>query len=246
MKKINKILISTIICLGLIVPFQVWAQKYTVKKVSNGGTITGTITYSGEAVAPKKLKIDKDKKVCSHDQPTYSEVLLINKENRGIQNVVVSITNISQGKDWSLPEGGPVLDQKGCWFSPHLLVVPAGLTFYIQNNDGILHNIHTHSKINRPVNKAQPKFLKRLKMKFDKPEYVQISCDVHNWMDGWVVVAAHPYYAVADKNGSFTLDNVPSGSYEVEIWHEKLGKQTQKVTVKGGADAKVNAVFASK
>jgi hypothetical protein len=80
-------------------------------------------------------------------------------------------------------------------------------------------------------------------MKFDQPEYVRISCDVHDWMEGWLVVAEHPYYEVTDENGSFKLNNVPPGNYQLEIWHEKLGKQTREVTVKAGSDTNVKAVF---
>lgn len=73
------------------------------------------------------------------------------------------------------------------------------------NNDGILHNIHTRSEINDEINKAQPKFLKRMKLSFEKPEFVKITCDVHNWMQAWIVVAEHPYYVVTDESGKFEL-----------------------------------------
>lgn len=242
--KNSKILMSVVtLCFTFVLTAQSWEQKYAVKTVANGGTVSGTIKYAGDAEVPKRLKVDKDKEVCSQYEPLYSESLIVNKKNKGIQNAVVSIKNITQGKDWNLPEGGPVMDQNGCFFNPHILVVPAGKQFIILNNDGILHNVHTHGTINRPVNKAQPKFLKELKMKIDQPEYVRITCDVHSWMEGWIAAAAHPYYVVTDENGAFKLDNIPPGSYELEIWHEKLGKQTQKVTAKSGTDAKVNVVF---
>ncbi len=245
MKNINKILLLTIFCLGLMVPFQVWAQKYTVKAVGNGGSIKGTINYSGKAPAPKLLTVDKDKQVCD-SHPKYSEELLVNGKNGGIKNVVVAIKNISSGKDWDLPEAGLAMEQKGCWFYPHVLIVPAGVTFYVTNNDGILHNIHTHSTKNKIVNKAQPKFVKKLRMKFDLAENISISCDVHSWMKGWVAVADHPYYAVTDENGSFDISQVPPGTYSIELWHETLGSQTKEITVAAGADAKVDAVFGSK
>jgi hypothetical protein len=65
-------------------------------------------------------------------------------------------------------------------------------------------------------------------------------------MHGWLVATETPYFAVTDKSGTFKLDNVPAGSYTVEVWHEKLGKSTQKVTVKAKEDAKVNFEVAGK
>jgi hypothetical protein len=129
------------------------------------------------------------------------------------------------------PPRNPTIDQNGCKFVPRVQVVPTGQPVDILNNDGILHNIHTYPKANPPFNKAQPKFKKVMTEKFDKPDLIQIKCDVHTWMSGWVVVAGHPYYAVSDAAGAFKIADAPAGTYTVEYWHEKLGKQTKSVTV---------------
>ena len=111
--------------------------------------------------------------------------------------------------------------------------MPAGKSFVLINSDGILHNFRTTGTINPILNKAQPKFKKRLKIKIDKPEIIRINCDIHEWMKGWLVVAQHPYYSLTDEAGSFEIANIPPGAYTLELWHETLGKQTRKVTVKG-------------
>jgi plastocyanin len=129
------------------------------------------------------------------------------------------------------PPKNAAIDQNGCRFVPRVQIVAAGSRVDIINNDGILHNIHTWSKDNPAFNKAQPKFKKVMTEKFDKPEKFRISCDVHSWMNGWLVVAAHPYYALSDNAGSFKIADVPAGTYTVEYWHEKLGPQTKQVTV---------------
>ena len=138
------------------------------------------------------------------------------------------------------------LDQNGCEYKPHVLAFPAGSTVEILNPDGILHNVHSYSKVNSPFNQAQPKFKKTLEVKVDKPEAVEVKCDVHGWMQGWLVATANPYFAVTDGSGSFKLTDVPAGSYTVEVWHEKLGKSTQKVAVKAKEDAKVSFEVAGK
>jgi hypothetical protein len=116
----------------------------------------------------------------------------------------------------------------------------------IINSDGILHNIHTYPKNNPAINKAQPKFKKVMNEKFDKPDVVQIKCDVHTWMTGWVVVAGHPYYALSDATGGFKIADVPAGTYTVEYWHEKLGKQTKSITVPATGPVTADLEFPAK
>ena len=60
---------------------------------------------------------------------------------------------------------------------------------------------------------------------------VPFKCDVHNWMHAYVGVVDHPYFAVTHGGGKFELKDVPAGTYTVEAWHEKLGTQTQSVTL---------------
>ena len=85
--------------------------------------------------------------------------------------------------------------------------------------------------------------MKVIKYHWDKPEMVKLACDVHNWMNGWLVVQAHPYYALTGADGSFKIDNVPAGTYEIEYWHEKLGEQEIAVAVKGGKADRADFVF---
>ena len=208
------------------------ALGYDAGAVSNGGSISGTITFTGDAPEVKPVEVTKDTKVCAQTQK-YDESLVVG-ENKGIKNAVVSISNISNGKDFG---EAMVLDQKECVYTPHIVLTPAGSELEILNNDGILHNIHTYSEANPAFNQAQPKFKKKLKKKFDQPEVVRVECDAHGWMKGWIVVMEHPYYAVTDGEGKFSLGDVPAGEYEVKIWHETLGETMQKVTVEAGGDA---------
>ncbi len=213
---------------------------YTPGAVAAGGTISGVITFDGEMPAITRAEVTKDREVCGKAKP--SEALLVHPENKGIENVVVHISGIKSGKEW--PEGEmPTVAQKGCVFTPHVLIVPAGREFLMVNNDGILHNVHSHSEINKAFNKAQPKFLKKMKLKLEKPEFVKLSCDVHNWMAAWVVASDNPYFALTDARGHFELTDVPAGVYEVEIWQEKLGAVTRKVEVKAGAGTTLDAVL---
>jgi len=218
------------------------AWGYEAGTVADGGTISGVVKFVGTAPAPKPIEITKDKEVCGV-KPKVEEGLLVGKDG-GLKNAVVSITNISKGKPMDATK--PVLDQNGCQYLPHIVLIPAGVQVDIKNSDGILHNIHTYGKKNPPVNMAQPKFKPVIQQKFDQPETFEVKCDAHGWMNGWFVIEDHPYYAVTDENGNFKLTDVPAGEYELKVWHEKLGEKTQKVTVAAKAEAKANFELAPK
>jgi len=209
--------------------------------VKDGGSISGTVKFKGNAPAPKKLDVGKDKEVCAKT-PKVDQSLVV--KNGNLVNAVVTITDIKKGKKIALKQ--VTLDQNGCEYHPHVLAFPAGTAIEILNPDGVLHNVHTYSKVNSPMNMAQPKFKKKMKLTIEKPEAVQVKCDVHAWMSGWLVATENPYFAVTDDSGSFKLTDVPAGTYTVEVWHETLGKSTQKVTVKAKEDAKANFELAGK
>lgn len=218
----------------------VWA--YEAIDVKDGGTISGEVKFSGTPPTPEKIATTKDQEVCGKTEKV-NESLLVGA-SKGVQNVVVSISNIQRGK--KLPEAGATLDQKDCRYAPHVVLSPAGAELTIMNSDGILHNIHTQSTKNPPFNKAQPKFRPKMTEKFAQPETVKLTCDAHGWMSGWLIVEDHPYYAVTDANGTFKITDVPPGDYELKFWHEALGETTQTVSVKAKEEAKVAVEMAKK
>ena len=211
------------------------AWGYEGGAVSNGGTIAGTVKFAGEAPALAQIEVTKDTAVCGQTEK-FDEALVVGDGN-GVKNVVVSIANIEKGKAQAA-EGG-TLDQKECIYTPRVVLSPAGADLNILNNDGILHNIHTYSEANPSINKAQPKFRKKMTQNFAQSETIRVECDAHSWMKGWLVVTDHPYYAVTDASGAFELADVPAGSYTLRIWHETLGEMTQDVTVEAGGAASV-------
>ena len=232
---------SLVLVAALVTAPAISVAAYEGGDVKDGGSISGTVKFKGTAPAPKKLDVGKDKEVCGKT-PKMDQSLIV--EGGNLVNAVVTITDIKKGKKIELKK--VQVDQNGCEYKPHVLAFTAGSPVEIINDDGILHNVHSYSKANSPFNMAQPKFKKSLEVKIDKPEAVEIKCDVHGWMHGWLVATDNPYFAVTDKSGSFKLENVPAGSYTVEVWHEKLGKSTQKVTVKAKEDAKVSFEVAGK
>jgi len=211
---------------------------YAIEPVTAAGGISGRVLFKGTPPAPEPVAITKDMSVCGAVKHA-SEALIVDADG-GIRNAVVAIASIAAGKPF--PAGDrPILDQHGCWFVPHVLLLPAGAEIDILNSDGILHNLHTFSEINPAINVAQPKFKKRITQRFESPERVRVICDVHSWMNAWIVVIGHPYHALTAADGTWRLDQVPPGSYTLTVWHETLGSQERGITVEPGHTAE--AVF---
>ena len=204
---------------------------YKEGDVSNGGTITGTVKLIGDVPEAKTLKTDKDQKTCGHEG-VKSEALIVSSGG-AIKNAVVTITKIPNGKKFDR-SANVVIDQKGCVFSPHVSVVPAGSTIELLNSDDVMHNLHSWSMKNTAFNEGVAGGGK-LPKKFEFAETIKITCDVHKWMTSWLIVQDNPYYALTDESGSFEIEGVPAGTYKLQAWQESLGKTTQDVTVKAGA-----------
>ena len=208
---------------------------YEEGDVSNGGTITGTVKLAGDVPAAKNLKVDKDQATCGHDE-IPSEALIVSGDS-ALMNAVVSITNISKGKKF---EGGTSsIDQKSCVFIPHVAMIPKGTSIELLNSDDVMHNLHSWSMKNTAFNEGVAGH-GSISKTFEFDETIKITCDVHKWMNAWLIVQDNPYYTLTDENGIFKIEGIPAGTYTVQAWQESLGKASQEVTVTAGGEAKVD------
>lgn len=217
--------------IGTMITFVAGTALWLATSVSaqGGGTVEVEVKYNGPAKVDK-LKVNKDTEKCGTE--TVVEHVVVGG-NKGLANAVASAPGAKGAS-----KAKAVLDQHGCKFVPHVVVMQPG-ELEIKNSDDILHNLHTYSTANPSINKAQPKFKKTMTEKLDKPEFVKVTCDVHSWMLGWVAVVPG-VAAVTDKDGVAKLENVPAGKQKIEVWHETLGKQEKDVDVKAGAVTKVS------
>ena len=208
------------------------------------GEIKGRVKYIGKSPKAKRIRMDADP-VCaaSHQEAAKAESFIVDADGN-MANVIVYLKGVEyNGKT---PSNEVIIDQKGCVYSPHVLGVQAGQPLKILNSDATMHNIHGLPKINKEFNFGMPKSLKQKTVTFNKAEDVfVIKCDVHPWMKSYTQVFDHPYFAVSGSDGSFSISNVPDGTYEAIAWQEKFGSKrimTQSVTVKSG-DAELNFSF---
>ena len=223
--------IGAFLAIALVAGVAVVAHRPEPAGAQGGGTIEAAVTYAGAPVV-EKLKINKDTEKCGTEAVIEKVVVGANK---GLANAVVSVPGAK-----GAPKAAKMsVDQHGCKFVPHVIAMTPG-ELELKNSDDILHNIHTYSTANPSINKAQPKFKKVMTEKFEKPEIIKLTCDVHSWMLGWVAVMPNPFFGVTDAGGVAKIANVPPGKYTVEEWHEKLGKKTKEVEVKAGQTTKVS------
>ena len=212
--------------------------------VAAAATVTGTVTFAGNAPALRGLDMAAEP-VCHKmhgGKPGPNEALVLGTGNT-MGNIMVWVSKgVPAGKTWPAPKTPVVLDQKGCQYVPHVMGIMVGQPYRILNSDGILHNVHTLPKINPSFNRGQPATVKEVTTSFPKPEGMfQIKCDVHPWMSAYIGVFTHPFFSVTGRDGKFTISNLDPGTYEITAWHEKLGTQTASVTIAAANETKTQA-----
>ena len=228
----NQLTLHTLTLVGVLV--------LLAPAVVMGATVTGKVTFEGTPPPPTVLQVTKDTDKCGPEQT--AEDLVVGAD-KGVQYAVVSVINAPPGQP-AAPSGRVELDQQKCRFTPRIVLLPAGMELVVRNSDGIAHNLHTFSKTNPAMNKAQPGFMKTMSIRtITKPEIIRVQCDMHNWMRAWIVVVDNPYTAITDAAGRFTLPDLPAGTYTLKFWHETLGAKQQEVTVQDGATATVDVVM---
>lgn len=197
--------------------------------------IKGTIRFAGIPVAAKTIPVTIDQYICGNEKRLEDLVISADK---GIRNAVVALAKTPSVEFNAPPATAVELDQKECTFMPHVVVASVNTPVLFLNTDRLLHNLHSTSKLNPRFNRAQPKG-RTIQIAFKSPEIIQIECDLHTWMNAWVVVGDHPFYAVTNDQGNFMLDNVPPGSYTLQVWQESLGTVTKEITVMRNVGAEI-------
>jgi len=224
-------------------------RKWVLAVAAAAALSMGSSTFAGDVsgmakldgAAPEQKPIDMaGVQQCNdmHPDPVIEENVVADKGN--LANVVVSVKKEdSPDLTGEQPKEGAVIDQQGCMYKPHVVAMMGGQDLVVKNSDNFLHNIHSLSEKNPSFNKAQPQKNDGEKMADSPkvPEYFHVKCDVHPWMSCYVAVFDHPFFGVSGADGKWTIKNLPDGDYTLVAWHEKLGTQEKKVTIKDGKAA---------
>jgi plastocyanin len=203
-----------------------------------GADITGKVIFSGTPPKAKALKMDADP-VCAaqHPTPVMSEDTVVSP-NGGLKNVLVYVkAGLPTANQTPTPTTPVKVDQKGCIYTPRLVVVMVNQPIEFSNSDDTNHHIQAMAEVNKEWTVSQNKGAPPQITTFDKPEIgLLVICHLHPWMRMFVNVLSNPFYAVTGADGSFTIKGLPAGYYTIEAWHEKLGTQSMKVQAGGKAD----------
>jgi hypothetical protein len=161
------------------------------------------------------------------DEPVLAEDLVVD-DNGGVQNAFVYVRRGAPKQKYPVPEAVARLDQNGCMYRPRVQGVMVGQKLKVLNSDPVTHNVRSFPLRNRAFNFGQPAESGPRERVFETPELqIEIQCDIHPWMHAYLFVMEHPYFAVTDAAGNWTIEGLPPGDYSLGVWHEKLGKQQQ-------------------
>jgi len=200
---------------------------------TTAGSVKGMVTLDGTAPKNEPIKMNADP-VCVRENktPQFQETYLVGSDGKSLANVFVYVKDGLGNYVYDTPTEPARIDQKECRYHPHVFGMRVGQPLEILNSDPTLHNIHALPKNNSEFNNGQPIQGMKMTHTFDKPEVmVPFKCDVHGWMNAYVGVLPHPYFAVTKDDGKFEIANLPPGTYTIEAWQEKLGPMTQSVTI---------------
>lgn len=216
-------------------------------------TLRGRVAFEGAVPRIRKLIINKDPELCGHG---YREIQDITVDDKGgLSDVVVFLDSDKLEFTWNHPEEGYTLNQEGCRFVPFIQIFPKDMKarLNIVNSDPTLHNVRITQVLGRVkptlLNLAQPSGMapkkKALRMKKGS-NIIQIQCDAHDFMEGWMFAADNPYCTLVAKDGSYSLADLPAGEHTFKAWHPHLGTQSQTVTIEEGKPVELNFTFTPK
>ncbi|HVG27738.1 MAG TPA: carboxypeptidase regulatory-like domain-containing protein [Acidobacteriaceae bacterium] len=199
---------------------------------ATAGTISGRVRFTGPKPAHMPIDMSEDPAcVSAHKGKSFDESLQTGPGN-GVQNAFVYVKSGLEGKTFAVPPTPVTIDQRGCSFQPRVLGIQTGQQFEVINSDPVTHNIHPMAETNQAWNHSQGPGDPPIHRKFSKPEImIPVKCNIHPWMHAFLGVLDHPFFAVTTDNGSFTIPNLPPGTYTIAVWQEKLGSREQQITV---------------
>lgn len=225
------------------------------------GDVKGRIVWGGANVpaqAPIDLKENPDKAVCGK---VMDESYVVNPKDKGLKNVFVWIDVAKKGEKLpihpslkTIKETKVVVDQPSCAFIAHAVALRGGQTLVAKNSAAIAHNFKWtgNPTVNPGGNVLLPPGASKEidDLKADRLP-IAMECNIHPWMKGWVRVFDHPYFAVTDADGNFTIKNAPAGDYRLKVWQGTggwlggtKGKDGTPITIRPGENKVEDMIYA--
>ena len=228
---------------------QVWA--YQEIEVKNGGTLQGRTSMKGKTPSPRVFhlvlypNLDMCAEVDTDDEMNRLLFDFVTDDNRGLRDVVVTLEHVDSGKPF--PNKPINILSENCKFTPEVNILPQGGTFFVDNQDAVMHNSQVYQSergkiiLNIPIPAEE---ISDGKVQFKKHYKIfQMICGMHEFMQTWGYRVQNPYYYKTQIDGNYKIDNIPPGEYKVTAWHYLMKKQSKKITVSEGETINMNFEF---
>lgn len=212
-------------------------------QTARNGTIKGHIKLMGHLPGNTVIRMGMDP-MCA----------TANQGSRVVQDIVHvtadgSLANVFIRLEGKLPAAPPpatpvVIDQRRCVYVPRVIGAQVGQILQVKNSDNLLHSVHSVSSRGNDFNISEPTMgmVQQFRLK-NEEVMLRIKCDIHSWMTTYVGVVANPYFSVSRDDGTFSIPNVPPGSYTLVIWHERYGELRRPARVQAGGTTTVDLEF---
>ncbi len=183
----------------------------------NTGVVEGFVGFAENYPSQQKLTVTKDQTVCGHS--VLDREFVVDPATKGLANAVI-FWELPEGQTRSSEEGEPaILAQESCRYEPHIQVAsPSSKILRVLNNDGILHNVHVFDSEGQTFfNFAQPAFKKQIDKELPATKVINVKCDVHEWMNAYILVLDQAVHAITDEQGRFRLEGLAPGRQRISI-----------------------------
>jgi len=224
------------------------SKSQTTKKPyqPNGseGSLTGAVSLTGTPPGPMRIDMSADPLCYENNPEPLTEFIVVTDGRLANALIYVKTGAALEGLSFETPATNAVLDQRGCRYVPHVLGIQVDQTLEIRNSDNTTQNVHATPKNNLDWNQSQAPFSKPLTTKFTQSEIaIPFKDNQHPWKKAWISVFKHPFFAVSDNKGAFTIEGLPPGDYTIVAWHEQFGEKELNVTIYPGSHQTFDFVF---
>src|SRR5215213_6933906 len=184
---------------------------------ATAAALTGHVTFTGAVAPAEVIRLDGDPKCVAAAQGEVRQTeFIVSNDGTSLGNVFVYIKDGLPQRLYAVPNEPVVFDQQKCRYVPRVVGIQVGQPLEVRNSDPLLHNVHAEGAVNRPFDVGQPlQGIKTTHTFTTREVMIPVKCQVHSWMRGYIGVVEHPFFAVTDGNGKFSIPQLPPGTYTI-------------------------------
>ncbi len=241
-----KLALTSLLC---IMSTQAWA--YQEIEVHNGGTLQGKAVLTGGVPQPRVFhlvlfpNLDMCAEVDTDDEMNRILYDFTTDKDKGLMDVVITLSKVEAGKPF--PNKPITIISENCKFLPAVNVIPQGGTFFVDNQDAVMHNSQVYQSergkiiLNIPIPAEE---ISDGKVQFQKHYKIfQMICGMHEFMQTWGYRIQNPYYFQTQVDGNYKIDNIPPGEYQVNAWHYLMKLRSKKIKISEGETVNLDFEF---